>query len=280
MIAWACEIKKALGANDMHKFANDTVLGETLAEMRSVGGSPRFWVGLVGTAIILGLTGPFGTYGALPMPLRVAYWFVVVITTFWLGYLVSIAIATGLENAGMGALMSAGLGSLSAAVPLTAWLAGLHVLFFGATFWDEALRLLPYVAIISGVACLVAETLSGARAIHPGPTAPSTAPAWLDQLPHKLGRDLVLLQAQDHYIRVKTTLGETLIRGRLEDAAQDLGDHGIRVHRSWWAARAAISSYRYKNGAPVVILKNGSMLPVGRTYRRSVREALSVWAGG
>lgn len=280
MIAWRLQIKKALGANDMHKFANDTVLGETLAEARSIGGSPRFWAGLLGSAIILGLTGPFGTYGAMPAPLRMGYWILVVVTSFWIGYLVSVAIATGLENAGVGALISSVLGSACAAVPVTAWLAGLHVLFLGAPFWADAARLLPYVAIISVIAGLVAETLTGTRAIQNLSPAASVAPAWLDQLPKKLGRNLVLLQAQDHYIRVETLLGETLIRGRLEEAAQELGGYGVRVHRSWWAARDAISCYRYKNGAPVLILKNGAVLPVGRTYRRSVRKALSAKADG
>lgn len=247
---------------------------ETIAEIRAVAGQGRLWMGLLGAGIVIGLTGPFGTYDTLPTVVRTGYWLVVVSATFWLGYPVSFAVASWAEDRGFKAPLSVGFGGLAASVPVTALLAGLHAMVFAASFWADALRLFPYVAVIAVAVAFLSEALVS-RGEVPVTSAPlKSDPAWLDQLPAHLGRDLILLQAQDHYVNAKTELGETLIRTRLQDAARDLGDHGIRIHRSWWVARGAVQAYQYRKGAPVIVLRNGTELPVGRTYRRSVREAL------
>lgn len=145
---------------------------------------------------------------------------------------------------------------------------------FETPFWTEAMELLPYVIAVCFCVAAVSEALSKGET-GPVPRAQlMSKPVWLDQLPGHLGRDLILLQSQDHYVHAETELGQTLIRTTLNEAASELGDYGIRLHRSWWVARHAIKAYRYRGGAPVVVLQNGRELPIGRTYRRSVREAL------
>ncbi|WP_227270380.1 LytTR family DNA-binding domain-containing protein [Roseobacter weihaiensis] len=258
----------------MGKVANDTVVAETIAEAQVLARHRRFWAGLLGAGFVIGLTGPFGTYDTLPMLARTAYWMFAVGTTFWLGYLVSFTVTTGAEGYGISAPVSLGIGAAAASLPVTAWLAGFHVAVFATPFWTDALELLPYVAVI----CFAVAALSEAVATREvGPVSRATPipePAWLDQLPGHLGRDLILLHAQDHYVRAETELGQTLLRTTLHDAADDLGDYGVRIHRSWWVARAAVAAFRYRNGAPVVVLLDGRELPIGRTYRRSVKEAL------
>ncbi|MEO1790259.1 MAG: LytTR family DNA-binding domain-containing protein [Pseudomonadota bacterium] len=49
----------------------------------------------------------------------------------------------------------------------------------------------------------------------------------------------------------------------------------MRVHRSWWVARDAIDAYTYRGGAPVITLRTGREVPVGRAYRKRVRAALA-----
>ncbi len=250
------------------------ILAETGAELRAMAGQKRIWLGMVGAGVVIGLTGPFGTYDTLPLPLRCAYWFVVVVTTFWIGYAVSFATATWAENRGMGTATSLGLGSFLASLPVTAWLASLHAVVFAAPFWADMLRLLPYVLVITVVVAVLSETIELRQTEPAQPHHPPSQPGWLDQLPPRLGRDLILLHAQDHYVRVETALGESLIRARLQDAAIELGGYGLRLHRSWWVARAAIKSVAYRKGALVAVLQDGRELPIGRTYRRAVREAL------
>lgn len=262
------------GVSGMGKIASDTIWAGTMSEARHLAGQRRFWAGLLGAGFVIGLTGPFGTYDTMSTIVRLSYWLVVTAATFWLGYLVSFAVVTGAENHDIRAPLSLGIGAVSASVPVTGCLAGLHMIVFGTPFWADALILLPYVAVISIALAAVSEAL-GAHDVEPiaRPT-PNPDPAWLDQLPNHLGKDLILLNAQDHYVKAETELGQTLIRTTLQEAAHDLGDHGVRLHRSWWVARNAVKAYRYRNGSPVVVLRNDRELPVGRTYRRSVKEAL------
>lgn len=258
----------------MEKVANDTVMKETAEEARILAKSGRFWMGLFGASFVIGLTGPFGTYDATPTFWRTVYWMFVVSTTFWLGYLISFAVVTSAEGFGLNVPVSLGIGAATASVPVTAWLASFHMAVFGTSFWTEAVELFPYVTAISFAVVAVYEALTKGE-VGPVPSPQlMPEPDWLDQLPSRLGRELILLHAQDHYVCAETKLGQTLIRTTLQEAAQDLGEYGVRLHRSWWVARSAIKAHRYRKGAPVVVLKNGRELPVGRTYRRLVREAL------
>lgn len=272
-------MRNGFGANDMAKVANDSIIGEVLSEACELAGRRRFWLTLVTVGLVIGLTGPFGTYDTLPVVARVGYWLVVVCLTYWLGYLVSFAVASLAEDRGMDPRLSLVVGALVAALPVTAWLAGLHMLVFGIPFWTDVKRLFPYVAIITVALAVLLESLASSDAhaaalakLAPAKAAPDSA--WIDELPAHLGRKLILLQAQDHYVRARTDRGETLIRTTLREAASDLGDYGIRVHRSWWVARHAIGGLRYRAGMPVVVLHDGIELPVGRSYRRALRQAL------
>lgn len=263
----------------MTKVANDSIVSEVLSEARDLAGRKRFWLTLVTAAVVIGLSGPFSTYDTLPVATRIGYWLLVVCLTYWLGYLVSFAVASLAEDRGMDPRLSLVVGALVATLPVTAWLAGLHMLVLDVPFWADAKRLLPYVAIITLALAVLSESLASSDA-HPAtlakakPARASPDSAWLDELPANLGRELILLQAQDHYVRVRTDRGETLIRTTLQDAARDLGDYGVRVHRSWWVARHAIRGFRYRAGMPVVVLHDGLELPVGRSYRRVLRQAL------
>ena len=90
-----------------------------------------------------------------------------------------------------------------------------------------------------------------------------------------LGTDLVSLQAQDHYVEVTTATGRHLILMRLGDAEAELdGYPGMRVHRSWWVARAAIEEMRNENGRPVLALGDGTRVPVSRDRRAGVKAWL------
>lgn len=258
----------------MRKVVNDRFLLETITEAFALVRRGDFWLWLLGIGFIIGLTGPFGTYNAQPMPLRTAYWVFTVCTTFLIGYLVSFVVATGAERYGFGAFISLCIGSATASIPVTIWLAAIHKLLFETPFWADAIELFPYTAVVCiavGISFEAAATRN-AGPVH-GPKK-KTEPAWLDQLPNHLGRDLILLHSQDHYVRAETAIGHVLIRTLLQDAADDLGDYGVRIHRSWWVARNAIKAVRYRKGTPYVILQDDRAIPVGRTYRRPVKDAL------
>ena len=98
---------------------------------------------------------------------------------------------------------------------------------------------------------------------------------FLDRLPMKLkGADLLAIEAEDHYLRLHTDRGSDLILLRLADAIGELdGIEGARTHRSWWVARSAIVETTRNDGRAILTLKDGSRVPVSRSYAAGLREA-------
>lgn len=92
------------------------------------------------------------------------------------------------------------------------------------------------------------------------------------RLPPALGRDVLAVKAEDHYVRVYTRLGNALIFGSLSDAIRDLeqsGVNGLRTHRSWWVASNAIAGHSHRGRHVMLDLANGVEVPVSLTYRQS-----------
>ena len=94
------------------------------------------------------------------------------------------------------------------------------------------------------------------------------------KLPAALGRDILALQAEDHYVRVHTAKGSALLLMRLVDAIEDLGGlEGMRVHRSWWVSRHAISASAMQGRKLLLTLTNGVAAPVTRGTAPALRRA-------
>ncbi|MEJ0067202.1 MAG: LytTR family DNA-binding domain-containing protein [Caulobacteraceae bacterium] len=106
-----------------------------------------------------------------------------------------------------------------------------------------------------------------------GSSAPP--PKFLGRLPEKLqGAELFAVEAQDHYLRLHTSLGQDLILLRLADAIAELeGLEGAQTHRSWWVAKAAVASVERGDGRATLTLKDGAEVPVSRGFSRPLREA-------
>jgi hypothetical protein len=122
----------------------------------------------------------------------------------------------------------------------------------------------------------------------PGPSsAPSPAPspetsALLDRLPARLGRDIVQLEAQQHYLRVVTTRGEHLLLHGLAPAMAELarcGIAGMQIHRSVWVAWAHVERLDLRPGSHAAVLRDGRRLPIGRRRARDVAHAWHQWPG-
>lgn len=85
-------------------------------------------------------------------------------------------------------------------------------------------------------------------------------------LPFHLGIDILLLSAEDHYVRVVTTKGNALIRYRFSDALKEVRDiPGIQAHRSHWIATSAIERINHDGKTYRVALRSGREIPVSRT---------------
>ena len=94
-----------------------------------------------------------------------------------------------------------------------------------------------------------------------------TMPPFLNRLDRSIGQ-LYALQAEQHYIRVIGSAGESLIRYRMSDAVDEaeLAFEGLRVHRSWWIAKDAAVAIKKHGRERRVVLPDGREVPVSRTY--------------
>jgi hypothetical protein len=113
----------------------------------------------------------------------------------------------------------------------------------------------------------------------PGEAAKS-ASGFLEQVPAALGRDIVYLMAELHYLRVVTTEGKALILYNLRDAIDELpADTGIQTHRSYWAAFANIEKVLTRDGRTVLSMRDGSEVPVSRRQASRVKSELAARLG-
>lgn len=93
--------------------------------------------------------------------------------------------------------------------------------------------------------------------------------------PHLRGR-VIALEMEDHYVRVHTDQGSTLVLMRLSDAiAETAPGCGRQVHRSWWVADEAMRHFERAGRAGRIHLSNGLKAPVSQRYLRDVDQFVS-----
>jgi len=113
--------------------------------------------------------------------------------------------------------------------------------------------------------------------VHPAgePATPAAAPgeAFRARLEFRYRQaDILALSAEDHYLRVHTSAGETLILMRLYDAIAELdGIEGSQIHRSWWVARDAVRDVVRRDGKVDLVLAGGLRAPVSRRYQKALK---------
>ncbi|CAA9500681.1 MAG: hypothetical protein AVDCRST_MAG91-1037 [uncultured Sphingomonadaceae bacterium] len=231
---------------------------------------------VLGLGVLLGFAGPFGGDPPISAPVRYAFW----IGMVFAGYAAALAAeklvaATSISRPEL----RLGAVALASALPLTfvaAWVISLirpgHVY--------QPLQLPALFAPVAAVQLAIVFTLlRKPSAPAQAPTAESKdrsgpfPPTLLSRLPNRLGKEIVALEAEDHYLRVHTALGSDLVLMRLSDAIVAMEpDLGLQVHRSWWVAQDAICEIVRSEQRSHLRLRNGLLVPVGRTYSAAVRS--------
>ncbi len=94
-------------------------------------------------------------------------------------------------------------------------------------------------------------------------------PRLLDRTPQFAGQKIRRLTVDDHNVEIFFCSGEhTRLRMRFSDAVREMdGVDGFYIHRSHWVAKEAVQSMSRGNGRYFVTLNDGTVLPVGRTYK-------------
>jgi hypothetical protein len=235
----------------------------------------------VAVGLILGLLGPFGTFERMSAVERHAFWLLIILAgslihtpLFWIGAYIS-------QTKQIPPWLWVPLAAAVAAAPTVLLVNGLASAMFGPIRLDGFFALYPYVLAISLPMMTLAYVTERASrsAVDPPPApaprpAPPTAPVAASSTPDQLGRDLLCLEMEDHYVRVHTALGSHLMLMRMSDAEAELdGLDGMRVHRSWWVARTAVQSWSRDGKSVTLTLSNGQSVPVARDRQPLVKAA-------
>ena len=233
----------------------------------------RFWVGLTGLGLVLGVAGPFGTVTSLPLFPRMAYWLFMVYLTGPFGLICSRAFTTGLRRLGISDLPAGLLAGALTGLPINLLVHGANAILLEPG--DVALDVMPLSLSLIGIS--IAITFAVTLAFHRYPEAHSQTdiddakpteappPRLLDRLPADLRAPLISLEATDHYTRVTTDRGSAMILIRFSDAiAEAAPTPGLRLHRSHWVALDRIAAVRRDGPRAFVTTTDGRTLPVSR----------------
>ena len=262
-----------------------TGLRSTLREARARVRLRYQALGLTAAVAVLAWLGPFDTWGRLSLPDRVAFWTLATSVNWMFGLLLGIMAGFVLERRGLLAWAAAVVAaSTVAAVPGTAvvWLLVAAYMDHRMTGPGEIASLYSQVItihlVLNGLVTwlIYGQSRPAGTAGEIAPSRPSSkapAPPLLDRLPERLGRNLLHLHMQDHYVEVHTDAGSDLLLLRFRDALREVeGIDGAQVHRSHWVARAAVAGVERRNGRIALRLANGSRVPVSRSFAPALRD--------
>lgn len=100
-------------------------------------------------------------------------------------------------------------------------------------------------------------------------------PRLLARLPERLrDAEILALEAEEHYTKVHTSGGNTLLLLRFSDAIAEMAPvPGLQVHRSFWISRQAVDRVTRVERRMVVRLQGGLEVPVSRSFRLAVQGA-------
>lgn len=233
--------------------------------------------GAIALGTFLGFAGPFGSFRSLADPQRYAFWFGCVAT----GYGLAIATLQILRPAAAFARLPKVV-----AIVLVGLISTLPMMFVVAWALEAVLpgrstppgRLVSLYFSVASVQLIIAGIAVWPFLGSHGPARPAEDPdtdQFFERVPDRLGRDLLAVEAQDHYLLVHTRRGSALINMRLSEAIRILPPQlGFQAHRRWWVARKEVAGLRRDGHQTLIELTGGLTVPVGRTYLAAVRSSL------
>lgn len=278
---------------------NESCYRRALRDSRAIIALPQFWA-LMGAGIaISALAAPFQSHQLSGLPGRVLYWGAVIgLTSLLLTYFSMLAREVTLAARVHWAFGSLGA-TLVAVPPVYALIWTLHAWLDPVDYAINPSVLLLNVAVPMGLINLIVNGMLVRRdreadrrqasavpvepvdiplppILSPAPETDPAPPLLFEKLPPELGRDLICLRAQDHYVEAMTALGSAAVLMRLSDAERDLaGLAGLRVHRSWWVNLDHVTGFvRSEGGGMDLTLSNGMVIPVARGQRAALRSAI------
>lgn len=231
-----------------------------------------------GVALVLGLSGPFGTFEELPLAMRLPYWAGVVFGTYALGATITLLLIERLDRDGAHVVLRVGRGGVLIGLAAGVFMALWNLPFFGWRGYSAQVAgnsLVGAFVVSWVVLALRAMLYAPAGPLAPAPAAGAAPPpAILQRLPLEKRGALVALSATDHYVEVITDKGRELLLMRLADAiAETAPVPGLQVHRSHWAALERVRAVQRRGDGALLDMGGGLEIPVSRRHMGAIRQA-------
>jgi hypothetical protein len=253
----------------------DSPSSPALREIRGHLTSPVVLAVLFAVTVVLSVSGPFRTLDLLGPGPRFFYWMAVVFLTYGTGTVVTGLMSRHRSLRAAGPFLGVILMSAATGLAVSAVLLLLDLLALRE--WPDHLNEVLTVVAIAILISFLVVAIGTLSEVNTGASVDATdrsGPSILDRIPLDRRGVLLSLSVEDHYTRVVTTKGSTMILLRLGDAIRETGDSaGLQVHRSHWVALAAVVSVRKTGETAVLTLVNGSEIPVSRRYIEDLRKA-------
>ena len=232
-----------------------------------------FWI-ITGVLILVCyLSGPFGTFDALPNGFRLIYWALIVLSTGGLGLWAHELIHTqGLQKIRDLLLVSLLFGLVASGLVVLISLSLLDPI----ERFPGLLEILRYSLPSATMVFLLSVVFTSAGS-SPETTLETPRAALFRRLEkHPNANSIWSLSAQDHYVEVVTELGTELCLMRLNDAIAEVpANDGIQIHRSHWVAKSAISRLDAKGSTASVHLVDGRELTVSQSRLKALEAFLA-----
>ena len=251
-----------------------------LREVRRHYSSPKVLASIGGIALILGISGPFGTSGFMRMGPLIVYWMIIAYTTFAAGSFVGAMAANFCREKKLPQwvsilLTSVGTGCAAIAIVICVNWAALGLSPTTPDYFGS-------LAITTSVtATILAIMLFFPEMGHPQDwvqtdvsVSTQTTDRLLSRLPIEKRGALISLSVSDHYVEVTTAKGQELVLIRLSDAMAECDvTAGMQVHRSHWISLSQVAAAKRAGDRAILTMSDGRDIPVSRSYVPAIKDA-------
>lgn len=103
---------------------------------------------------------------------------------------------------------------------------------------------------------------------------------FMDAIDPPLQGRIVWIEAQEHYVKIKTEHESRMVLHRFADAIRELpASTGMQVHRSHWVCFSDIKALKREGQRLRLLLSSGDYVPVSRSYRQQLEEKFQTLNG-
>jgi len=260
---------------------------KTLSESLKAGTLP-----MIGSIVVLTLTGPFGTYEDFAFGPRLVFWTLGILSGSLfihvaVYYLIGLTKGTARDKIAS-AVAGAIVGSVPASVAIIYIYASMVGLAVSRDFFLPIWGNVAVIGVLVALAHVIPEVIRDhiRQAKAEAERVPEPVEAVAEQLEHvpliemlpngTRPCQIMSFSMQDHYVEIATMDGTSLHLMTFGAAMDKLGDlQGARVHRSHWVSKRHLTDIRKDGRRHIAVLTDNRAIPISGPYLDSARALLA-----